>query len=70
MAAALAEYEALVRENPRSALLHFNYANTLARSGRFHRAVAEYRQTLALDPKYPRAVENLSRAQALEPLER
>jgi tetratricopeptide (TPR) repeat protein len=57
---AVAYYQDALRLNPNFAAAHYNFANLLAREGRFQEAEAQYRETLRLMPDNPDIHENLA----------
>lgn len=58
-AAAVAEWEALVKEDPDDARIQNNMGAALARAGRFEEAIPHYKKGLALNPQYHAIHNNL-----------
>jgi tetratricopeptide (TPR) repeat protein len=61
-ALAIAEWQALVREDPNDARIQNNVGAALARAGRFKEAIPHYQKGLALNPQYHAIHNNLGKA--------
>jgi protein O-mannosyl-transferase len=59
---AVEHYRNVVRQQPNSALAHYNLAVGLHRLGHLSEAIAHYREALRIDPNYPDAAQFLSDA--------
>ena len=61
-AVAMAEWQALAREDPNDARIQNNVGAALARTGRFKEAILHYQKGLALNPQYHAIHNNLGKA--------
>jgi tetratricopeptide (TPR) repeat protein len=57
--AAIAAYQALLRDHHRSSAIHFNLGNAFFRHGQLGHAIAQYRHALLLSPRDPDIRANL-----------
>ena len=62
IAAAMEQYDRLLREIPSNPLIYFNLGNLYQRLGDLQKAISCYREALRLQPSYPAAQANLRSA--------